>query len=465
MSSPNSQSRGTLFAVLLMTLGILGLLVGGITWWLRGRLRAEVLQREAEAIRAVALMEIGSVQAHAPELAAGDSIPALFAAVLESSRLRGVLAVQLFDAGGSLRQALPDVGAVAPATPWWPIALERPVVRFQSRGSLEAIFGASVEPDSEPTRVPLLEIVVPLRTNSKSLASLGTARYWVEGGSVAAEFERMDRGLWWQAGLAYCGGATLVALVLTWAFARLGEANRQLAAQSADLARANQELDFAAKTGAIGAISAHLIHGLKNPLIGLEGFVSDTALTGESPRGEAWITAVETARRLSALVQEVTSVLHTEADGSADYRMPVKELVATVQARTSALAQEAGVEFATQVSDEAVVIARVANLASLILANLLANAIEASPRGASVSLSAGIAGQEVEFLVQDAGGGLPEALRASLFRPVRSAKRNGGGVGLAISHQLARHVGGTLDLVRSDAHGTVFRLSVPRLAD
>ena len=48
----------------------------------------------------------------------------------------------------------------------------------------------------------------------------------------------------------------------------------------ADLARANEELVFAAKTGAVGAISAHLIHGLKNPLSGLEGYVSDRAAGG-----------------------------------------------------------------------------------------------------------------------------------------------------------------------------------------
>ena len=38
---------------------------------------------------------------------------------------------------------------------------------------------------------------------------------------------------------------------------------------------------------------------------------------------------------------------------------------------------------------------------------------------------------------------------------------NGGGVGLAISLRLAKHAGGNLELVRSDAGGTEFRLSVP----
>lgn len=463
MVNPTPQSRSTLAAVLCATLVILGLVVGGMTWWLRERLRTEVLQREAEAIHAVALMVIGSAEGRAPELAAGESVPALFAAVLESSRLRGVMAVQLFDASGALRAALPDTGAEAPRAPWWPSALERPEVRYQARGSVEAVFGLGLGPGEEPTRVPLLEIVVPLTAGAKPGRPVGTARYWVEGGAVAAEFARMDRALWWQAGFAYAGGAVLIALVLGWAFKRLAQANRRLAAQSADLSRANQELNFAAKTGAIGAISAHLIHGMKNPLAGLEGFVSDPALANETQRGEAWLTAVETTRRLRALVQEVTSMLRDEADGQADYPVPVKELVAAVRTRAGVAAQAGGVELTADATERAEVLARTANLAGLIVDNLLANAIEASPRGGRVALTARATEQGVEFLVEDAGGGMPAAVRASLFQPVRSAKRHGGGVGLAISHQLARHLGGQLELVRSDASGTVFRLVVPRL--
>ena len=462
MAASTLPSRPTPFLALGATLLILSLMVGGLTGWLRGRLRGEVLQREADSIHAVALMQLGAADPPGPGLVADDSVQALFSAVLASSRLRGVLAVQLFDAGGSLRASLPDTGSDAPPIPWWPLAPGRPLARFESRGSLEAAVGAGIGPGEEPTRVPLLEIIVPLPATNRLAPPLGTARYWVEGGSVAAEFSRMDQGLVWQAGLVFVGGATLIALVLVWAFARLAEANRRLTGQSTDLARANQELDFAAKTAAIGAISAHLIHGLKNPLAGLEGFVSDPALATETQRGEAWLTAVETTRRLRALVQEVTTVLRDESEGQADYPVPVNELVAAAQSRAQAAARAAEVTVVVDSSEAGVVIARTANLAGLILDNLLANAIDASPRGARVSLTARTRERDVDFTVEDAGSGVPPAIRASLFQPVRSAKRNGGGVGLAISHQLARHLGGRLQLEHSEVGRTVFRLSVPR---
>jgi signal transduction histidine kinase len=70
----------------------------------------------------------------------------------------------------------------------------------------------------------------------------------------------------------------------------------------------------------------------------------------------------------------------------------------------------------------------------------------------------------VEFLVQDQGTGLAESVRQVLFRPLRSSKPGGGGIGLAISHQLARHAGGSLELARSDGTGSVFRLVVPAVS-
>jgi signal transduction histidine kinase len=458
------SSRRTLLVVTFATLGGFGLLVAGLSLRLRGQLRAEVLQREAEAIHAVALMELNSPPPGTRDLAATDPMPALFAAVLESSRLRGVMAVQLFDANGRFQMALPDTGAESLAPRWWALDLPRPAARFHRDGSLEAVLGAEVDPGAAPTRVPLLEIVVPLRLTPKSPAPDGVARYWIDGTSVAAEFARMDRGLAGQAGLAYGGTSLLVAAVLAWAFRRLAESNRRLVAQSADLARANQELDFAAKTGAIGAISAHLIHGLNNPLAGLEGFVADAALAPDAPQGEAWQAAVDTTRRLRAMVQEVMTVLRDEAEGRADYPVPLAEFLASVHHRSHAAAESAGVELKIAGPAEGELLARTVNLGRLVLANLVANAIEASPRGAVVSLTTRVTDRGLEILVADAGSGLPAAVRATLFQPVKSGKRNGGGVGLVISRALAHHAAGELELVRSDPAGTVFCLRVPLLA-
>src|SRR5262245_56806697 len=104
VSSAPKPSR-VLFLVTGATLQIFGSLIATITWQLRERLRSEVLRREAEAIHAVALMHMDPEED--PRLAEFGgvefAIDDMFVAVLKSSRLRGVLAVQLFDAQGRLR--------------------------------------------------------------------------------------------------------------------------------------------------------------------------------------------------------------------------------------------------------------------------------------------------------------------------------------------------------------------------
>jgi signal transduction histidine kinase len=462
MVPPSPKPRRVVLGVTLATIAIFGGLVALMTWQLRERLRDAVLRREAEAIHAVALMQLRGVDEGLSDFAPEFAMDDLFAAVLESSKLRGVLAVQLFDTRGTLRKSSTIPPEDAEASKWWPNRLGTPRARFLRDGTLQMAAPLEALRTGATGPVPLLDIAVPLNSVDLAAAPRAVARYWVHGASVAREFALLDRGLLVQAGIAFAAGAALVAFVLAWAFKRLAAANRQLTEQSLDLARANQELDFAAKTGALGAISAHLIHGLKNPLAGLEGFVADAA-TGapDATRGEACRTAIETTRRLRALVTEVTTVLRDESEGAADYPVPIKEVVEAARARAAAMADQAGISVSGVAESDAVVSGRVANLVGLVLANLVANAIEASPRGAGVRILAGSEGNNVHCAVQDAGPGLAPSVQSELFRPVRSSKRGGGGVGLAISHRLAKHAGGNLELVRSGPTGTEFRLTVP----
>jgi len=458
MVSPSSKPRRIGFAVTLATFAIFGGLVGGLTWQMRGQLRGEVLRREAEAIQAVAMMQLQMAEERTGENDGPGDMETLFAAVLESSRLRGVLAVQLFEVNGALRAALPSA-AGGPVDRWWSLGLKSPQGRFVPNGSLEAVLGFLVEVGAKPTRVPLMDLAVPLAGPANHIG--GVARYWMDGAPVAAEFARLDRRLALQAGSALFAGTLLIGGVLWWAFSRLTLANRRLLEQSMDLKRANEELDFAAKTGALGAISAHLIHGLKNPLAGLEGFVAETAAAGDAPGGEACRAAVETTRRLRALVNEVGTVLREESGVAAEYAVPVAELVQDIRIRALPVAEPAGVTLTAFADPNLEIKARTANLVGLVLANLITNAIEASASGATVALEARRVGDNAEFMVRDAGAGLPQAVQDALFRPVRSQKRAGGGVGLAISHRLAKHAGGELSLVRSSPEGTLFRLVVP----
>lgn len=67
----------------------------------------------------------------------------------------------------------------------------------------------------------------------------------------------------------------------------------------------------------------------------------------------------------------------------------------------------------------------------------------------------------IQFEVEDQGPGLCSLSAEKLFAPCSSAKKGGSGIGLAISRQLANHLGASLELKQSSPAGCCFRLSLP----
>jgi signal transduction histidine kinase len=109
--------------------------------------------------------------------------------------------------------------------------------------------------------------------------------------------------------------------------------------------------------------------------------------------------------------------------------------------------------------------------------NLVRNAVEAlapisedgapQPKpGASVAVRAAETPEGVSIDIIDNGPGLPQAAIDSLFEPFKgSLKPGGSGLGVAIALEIARAHRGGLTLVKSDADGATFRLTLPRAPD
>ena len=206
--------------------------------------------------------------------------------------------------------------------------------------------------------------------------------------------------------------------------------------------------------------TSHLIHGLKNPLSGLQNFMSGLLPSDtESPEAD-WTQAVAATRRMQSLINQVVNVLREE-EGAARYEITLAELAEIVSAKVRPLSVERRVRFFTQVNGEAVLPNRAANLIALILVNLAQNALQATLAGSAVTLSLTERGEQILCEVRDEGPGLPPELAANLFAPCKSTKEGGSGIGLAISKQLANHLGADLRLKHNAPGGCVFVLAFP----
>jgi signal transduction histidine kinase len=429
---------------------------------LGAQMRAHILDRDAVILQTLAQREAAEVAAQDSALDLAEP-SAQYAMLLGMADLTNIIAARLFDADGRFVAGVPievKEAALGEATLAQLRALA-PVTRFRPAAPRHELFLYLPELDSPQSgTLAWVEVYVPLYT-AQDRTLLGVAQFMLEGYSLRREFARLDRRLNLQSVLIFGVGTVLIVVGLGWAFRRLERANRLLATRTADLQRANQALADAAKTAAVGAVTAHLIHSLKNPVAGLQSFVvarQDAAAPAES---EEWREALAATCRMQSLIQQVVQVLRDQERAPA-FTLTLAELAGAVAAQTRALAAGRGVRFETRCEGESALDNRVAGLLRLILANLVQNAIEATPRGGGVGLALRANGSQVIAEVRDQGPGLPEPVRARLFEPVRSTKEGGSGIGLAISRQLAQHLGAELMLVSTSAQGTVFRVTLPR---
>lgn len=439
-----------------VALGVLAATIVSGLFFVRGMVRAQIVQRDAEALHATTLMEqLDDARPDGTDIRTDEQIG--FDSALRASRLKGVIGIRFYDADGVFADAFPATILPLPMTPKVLESVHdlEPHGRLLPKTSLSTVFIYLPQFASGPiARVPILEVTVPLhRRDTKTLA--GAAQFIIEGASISDEYARLDRRLVLTAATTFIGAGLLLLAMLWPAFRHLEKLNRDLALREERLQRANEELALAARASAVGSISAHLMHGLKNPLASLSHFVSqDGSDTGNRQ------DALTAARRMQSLVERTLEVLG-DARGEPTYELTVPELNDDVKKRVAAAAERRRVVLSVRAEGQCMLSSRTANLASLILTNLLENAIEATPPGGAVSLAANREGDRLNFRVRDGGPGFPEHLRAHLFLPCKSTREGGSGIGLAISKQIAEHLGARLELEESSPDGCVWLLNLP----
>ncbi len=95
------------------------------------------------------------------------------------------------------------------------------------------------------------------------------------------------------------------------------------------------------------------------------------------------------------------------------------------------------------------------------LLNLVMNAIEASPPGASVALYGKQDNGLITVDVENAHGPIPRETVERVFEPFFTTKPAGTGLGLAIARNIARGHGGELVLSRNEAQSVRFSITLP----
>lgn len=270
--------------------------------------------------------------------------------------------------------------------------------------------------------------------------------------------------------------------------ARLGEellaTNDRLVDTTRELARRTRELEAArARLEQLvlqrDQLLAALSHDLRAPLISqrlLAERLRRRARSLSEPELGALLAMLE--RSAERMLGMVTNMLDSERLSEGLLRLQrsplaLAEVAADVQLALGALAEEVGVRIEVAAAEPGPVEGDRSRLFQL-LSNLVDNALRHAPRGTAVVLAIDGDRTAARLAVQDAGPGVPEAQRATIFErfgPRRGAqaeapdprRRPGSlGLGLYIARQIAELHGGSLQVGASPLGGAAFTLTLPR---
>ena len=95
-----------------------------------------------------------------------------------------------------------------------------------------------------------------------------------------------------------------------------------------------------------------------------------------------------------------------------------------------------------------------------VLVNLLHNAVDASPEGIPIELTATTEGASLVITFRDQGEGIAEENLDRIFEPFFTTRTKGTGLGLAVARRIVELHGGTLTARSIPEGGAEFRVTL-----
>jgi len=260
------------------------------------------------------------------------------------------------------------------------------------------------------------------------------------------------------------------------AAANAARAEAEAARTVAEAARARAEAADQTKSAFLATMS----HELRTPLNAIGGHVELLGMELYGPVTEAQREALgrvdRAQRHLLRLVNDVLNLARLEANGVRYDVGPVAlaDAVAELEPLVGPQAREKGITLTVDVDPTCVVRADREKLVQVLL-NLVGNAVKFTPSGGVVTVECAARADDdgdlrVAYLrVRDTGIGIPRDRLESVFEPfvqvdtTPAGRAAGMGLGLAISRDLARGMGGDLRARSTPGGGSTFTVTLPRL--
>jgi signal transduction histidine kinase len=236
--------------------------------------------------------------------------------------------------------------------------------------------------------------------------------------------------------------------------------NVELGRALTDLRQAQDDLIIQERLAAIGEIAGAVAHTIRNPLAGMRASAQQASIElAEHPVAELVDAFVRETDRLTSRIDSLLDFARPFHVSPAATSLAEVARRAAEQVRGRAQQRHITIDESLVSEDSRATVDPV--LFEQLTIELLANAVDASPNGATVTLATSRAGHASWLEVRDQGPGIPADRRERMFRMFYTTKAKGTGIGLATVKRIADSHHATIEVRDTVGTGACFRVTVP----
>jgi signal transduction histidine kinase len=229
----------------------------------------------------------------------------------------------------------------------------------------------------------------------------------------------------------------------------------------ASIRKAREDLIRQERISTIGRLSSSIVHDLRNPLAAIYGG-AEMLVDAELPPAHVKRLAgniYRASRRIQELLQDLLDISRGKKGTPEVCRL--REVAVAATDSLGGAAESQGVRVSLEIPPEIELPLERSRMERAFV-NLVGNALEAMPSGGEVRITAELRDGSVIVRVEDNGPGIAPEIRSQLFQPfVTAGKKNGLGLGLALSRQTVLEHGGDMWVESKPGRGARFCFCLP----
>jgi PAS domain S-box-containing protein len=227
--------------------------------------------------------------------------------------------------------------------------------------------------------------------------------------------------------------------------------------------KAEEALRRSEKLATAGKLAATVAHEINNPLEGIMNlaFLLRHETAGNDAAARYLEDLEHELKRVSLITRRTLAFYRdTEPPGRVQLRPLIEETVNLFQSKLTT----ASIKLLSSIEDDPYVHGSTGELRQ-VLANLIANAMEAIGTRGEIRIDVRHRGEQVEISIADTGPGIEPSKLNRIFEPFFTTKTTTGtGLGLPLSREIIQRHGGSMQAANGPTGGAVITINLPELS-